>query len=85
LARFTFSPSNGLHLSLIVNMKYSVTHFLLCRGLLFSEGDMESIVIEGFTVQTSIMKKSYKNFLEKVRSWFIDVAVPSRMNVHDSL
>lgn len=37
-----------LHLSLIVNIKYSVNHFLLCRGLSFSSGDMESIVIEGF-------------------------------------
>jgi hypothetical protein len=31
------------------------------------------------------MKKSYKNALKKVRSWFIDVAVPSRMNVHESV
>jgi len=41
---------NRLHVPLIVNMKYSVTHFLLCRRLSFSSGDMKSVVIEGFTV-----------------------------------
>lgn len=46
---------------------------------------MQTSIMKKSYKNALIMKKSYKNVLKKVRSWFIDVAVPSGLNVHESL